>query len=156
MKKVTKSAKDLRLSKILDYLTDLGWEYTCGCMTRSGMQTYDELMQYVWHAAVCKPMTNSCKRGRIQGQMLWSLMAYCDVCGNYDKQHVEDIQENVSTVPDEDYQPDLYYYWDQPIEEDYDWRDAYPNVDCMCEICFDIANSEKKIQWDIPRCQSRL
>ena len=29
-------------------------------------------------------------------------MAYCDVCGNYDKQHVEDIQENVSTVPDED------------------------------------------------------
>ena len=47
MKKVTKSAKDLRLSKILDYLTDLGWEYTCGCMTRSGMQTYDELMQYI-------------------------------------------------------------------------------------------------------------
>jgi hypothetical protein len=83
-------------------------------------------------------------------------MAYCDVCGNYDKQHVEDIQENVSTVPDEDYQPDLYYYWDQPIEEDYNWRDAYPDVDCMCEICFDIANSEKKIQWDIPRCQSRL
>ena len=39
--------KDLKLSKILDYLTDLGWEYTCGCMTRSGMQTYDELMQYI-------------------------------------------------------------------------------------------------------------
>ena len=47
MKKVAKSAKDLRLSKILDYLTDLGWEYTCGTMTRSGMQTYDELMQYI-------------------------------------------------------------------------------------------------------------
>ena len=48
MKKVTKptkSAKDLRLSIILDKLTDLGWEYTCNCMTRSGMQTYDELMQ---------------------------------------------------------------------------------------------------------------
>ena len=39
--------KDLKLSKILDYLTDLGWEYTCGCMTRSGMQTYDELMTYI-------------------------------------------------------------------------------------------------------------
>jgi len=47
MKKVTKSAKDLRLSIILDKLCDLGWEYTCGTMTRSGMQTYDELMQYV-------------------------------------------------------------------------------------------------------------
>ena len=39
--------KDLKLSKILDFLTDLGWEYTCGCMTRSGMQTYDELMTYI-------------------------------------------------------------------------------------------------------------
>ena len=39
--------KDLKLSTILDYLTDLGWEYTCGCMTRSGMQTYDELMTYI-------------------------------------------------------------------------------------------------------------
>ena len=34
--------KDLKLGKILDYLTDLGWEYTCGCMTRSGMQTYSD------------------------------------------------------------------------------------------------------------------
>ena len=39
-----------------------------------------------------------------------------------------------------DYQPDLYYYWDSPIEEDYYWRDAFPNVDCMCEVCFDILN----------------
>ena len=39
--------KNIKLSKVLDYLTDLGWEYTCNCMTRSGMQTYDELMQYV-------------------------------------------------------------------------------------------------------------
>jgi len=47
MKKSNKSAKDLRLSIILDKLCDLGWEYTCNVMTRSGMQTYDELMQYV-------------------------------------------------------------------------------------------------------------
>ena len=31
----------------MDKLCDLGWEYTCNTMTRSGMQTYDELMQYV-------------------------------------------------------------------------------------------------------------
>ena len=43
--------------------------------------------------------------------------------------------------------PTLYYYWDAPLEEDYDWRDEFPLVDCMCEICFDIANSEKKIKW---------
>ena len=54
------------------------------------------------------------------------------------------------------YQPDLYYYWDAPIEEDYDWRDKFPNVDCMCEVCFDIANKEKKIKWQLPRCQTHL
>ena len=49
---------------------------------------------------------------------------------------------------DPDYQPDLYYYWDSPIEEDYDWRDTLPNTDCLCEICFDIFNREKKIKWN--------
>ena len=43
--------------------------------------------------------------------------------------------------------PDLYYYWDAPLEEDYDWRDNFPLVDCFCEICFDIANSDGKIKW---------
>ena len=46
-----------------------------------------------------------------------------------------------------DYQPDLYYYWDSPIEEDYNWRDAEPEAECLCEICFDILNTEKKIKW---------
>ena len=46
-----------------------------------------------------------------------------------------------------DLKNDLYYYWDAPIEEIYYWRDAFPKVDCMCEICFDIANEEKKIIW---------
>ena len=67
-------------------------------------------------------------------------MAYCDVCGNFDHTH-----EGDGSSPD--CQTDLYYYWDYPLEEDYDWRDRFPNVDCMCEICFDIANSEKKIKW---------
>ena len=47
----------------------------------------------------------------------------------------------------QDYQPDMYYYWDEPLVEDYDWRDAAPHVDCMCEICFDILNHEGKIKW---------
>ena len=68
-------------------------------------------------------------------------MACCDKCGNYDN------KEEVFESKPFDYQPDLYYYWDSPIEEDYNWRDALPNADCLCEICFDILNSEKKIKW---------
>ena len=70
-------------------------------------------------------------------------MAYCDQCGNFDDfLSFEDKDKN-----DPDYQADLYYYWDAPLEEDYDWRDNFPLVDCFCEICFDIANSEGKIKW---------
>ena len=69
-------------------------------------------------------------------------MAYCDVCGNFD-----DFLSFEKKDDDPDYQPDLYYYWDAPLEEIYYWRDAFPKVDCMCEICFDIANEEKKIIW---------
>ena len=67
-------------------------------------------------------------------------MAYCDQCGNFDRTH----QGDESSL---DFQPDLYYYWDAPLDEDYDWRDHFPLVDCMCEICFDIAQSEGKIKW---------
>ena len=74
-------------------------------------------------------------------------MAFCDKCGNFDDSHFEDLQETYQPINQEDYQPDLYYYWDSPLEEDYDWRDAEPNVDCLCEICFDINNSEGKIKW---------
>ena len=75
-------------------------------------------------------------------------MAYCDVCGNFDSSHMEDLQETSQDHNRDDYQPDLYYYWDGSFcEEDYDWRRKFPDVDCMCEICFDIANKESKIDW---------
>ena len=75
-------------------------------------------------------------------------MAYCDVCGNYDDSHLLECGvEEKSYEERPDYQPDLYYYWDAPLEEIYYWRDSFPDVDCMCEICFDIANEEKKIIW---------
>ena len=67
-------------------------------------------------------------------------MAYCDVCGNFDHSHEGDEGSR-------DFQPELYYYWDSPLEEIYYWRDSFPKVDCMCEICFDIANFSKKIIW---------
>ena len=68
-------------------------------------------------------------------------MAYCDVCGNYD-----DYNKDQLSI-DGDYQPQLNYNWDAPLEEDYSWRDSFPLADCLCEICFDIANSEGKIKW---------
>ena len=78
-------------------------------------------------------------------------MAYCDNCGNYNDSHI--LSSDIEVFEDcPDYQPDLYYYWDSPIEEDYNWRDEFPHVDCMCEICFDIANSEKKIKWNCASC----
>ena len=70
-------------------------------------------------------------------------MAFCDVCGNFDKDE--------GAIGDPNYQPALYYYWDAPLEEDYSWRDSFPLADCLCEICFDIANSEDKIKW---KCDS--
>ena len=82
-------------------------------------------------------------------------MAYCDQCGNFDESYIEDSEfndewNNARKKFDENYQPNLYYYWDGDfMEEDYDWREAFPNVDTMCEICFDIANSEKKIKWNV-------
>ena len=53
--------KKVKLSYILDQLTELGWDYTCGRMSRSGMQIYDEIMRYVgildptehWNEDVC-------------------------------------------------------------------------------------------------------
>jgi len=74
-------------------------------------------------------------------------MAHCDVCGNFDDSHFEDLKETYQDIDMDAYQPDLYYYWDAPLDEDYSWRDELPNADCLCEICFDILNSENKIQW---------
>ena len=45
-------------------------------------------------------------------------MAFCDKCGNFD----DFLSFEKKDKNDPDYQPDLYYYWDSPIEEDYDWR----------------------------------
>ncbi len=79
-------------------------------------------------------------------------MASCCVCGNFDDSHYDDLLETYQDIDREAHQPDLYYYWDYPLEEDYDWRLEFPLVDCMCEICFDIANSEGKIKWKCDTC----
>ena len=76
-------------------------------------------------------------------------MAYCDVCGNFDSSHNDESAFNQEWKDarkefDESYQPDLYYYWDAPLEEIYYWRDSFPNVDCMCEIVSTLPTKKKK------------
>lgn len=75
-------------------------------------------------------------------------MAVCDVCGNFDDEHT-DGEPSIRALPG--YQPSLYYYWDYPLEEDYNWREVYPDADCVCEICFDKANQENKIKWTVTK-----
>jgi len=75
-------------------------------------------------------------------------MALCDQCGNFDDSYNNESSFNQEWKDarkefDENYQPDLYYYWHGDIEEDYDMG----KYDCLCEICFDINNSEGKIAW---------
>ena len=66
-------------------------------------------------------------------------MAYCDSCGNFDELDSSEDSKHV-----ESYQPDLYYYWQYPLEEDYQMPSDF---ECLCEICFDILNVEGKITW---------
>ena len=52
--------------------------------------------------------------------------AKCDRCGNFDEGYREEMEypkDGQHCI--QDYQPDLYYYWDSPLEEDYDWRTQY-------------------------------
>ena len=75
-------------------------------------------------------------------------MALCEQCGNFDDQEIENDDGcfHLGKRPKrrKDYQPDLYYYWQYPLEEDYQMPNGF---ECLCEICFDILNVEGKIAW---------
>lgn len=44
---MVKSKRQIKLSVLMDKLCDLGWDYTAGRMSRSGMECYDDIMQYL-------------------------------------------------------------------------------------------------------------
>ena len=53
-------------------------------------------------------------------QFILFIMAYCDSCGNFDESHREALEypkDGQHCI--QDYQPDLYYYWDSPIAVSY-------------------------------------
>ena len=74
-------------------------------------------------------------------------MALCEQCGNFDDNEVEndDAIFHLGKRPKrrKGYQPDLYFQWHGDIEEEYDMGE----YECLCEICFDINNSEGNIKW---------
>ena len=39
--------RKVSLNFILDNLTELGWDYTCNRMSKSGMEIYDGIMRHV-------------------------------------------------------------------------------------------------------------
>ena len=41
-----KSKRQIKLSVLMEKLCDLGWDYTAGRMSRSGMEVYDDIMQF--------------------------------------------------------------------------------------------------------------
>ena len=53
-----KTKRQIKLSVLMDKLCDLGWEYTCNRMSRSGMQTYDEILQYGVDEIYCLSMND--------------------------------------------------------------------------------------------------
>ena len=60
--------KQVRLSVLIEKLTELGWDYSCNRMSRSGMQTYDEIMQYM---------------GILDAKEHWSEDVYADANGDW-------------------------------------------------------------------------
>ena len=74
--------------------------------------------------------------------------AKCDRCGNFNEEYRKEMDYPLYDAHCiQDYQPEMYYYWDSPLEEDYDCRGAVPYADCLCEICFDVLNDAGKIIW---------
>ena len=41
-----KAKSQIKLSVLMDKLCDLGWDYTAGRMSRSGMEIYDGIMRH--------------------------------------------------------------------------------------------------------------
>ena len=60
--------KRVSLSFIVDNLTELGWDYSCGRMSRSGMEIYDGITRHV---------------GIIEDTEHWNEDAYADANGDW-------------------------------------------------------------------------
>tara|TARA_R100000458_G_C8111978_1_gene134395 strand:+ start:124 stop:366 length:243 start_codon:yes stop_codon:yes gene_type:complete len=74
-------------------------------------------------------------------------MANCEICNDYNEDHVDNMAENEAhekrMEASPQYKPNLYFYWHGDIEEDYDMGD----YECLCSRCFNQQDYEGKITW---------
>ena len=63
-----KGSTEIQASYIIDQLGELGWDYSCGRMSRSGMEIYDGIMR---HVGVIKPYEH------------WNEDVYADANGDW-------------------------------------------------------------------------
>ena len=82
-------------------------------------------------------------------------MAYCEICKNYDDEHTDG---EPSMMSGRKYKPLLDYHYSakimnewQPDYVKYDWSHFLPNINCMCEQCFNAYDRIGKIKW---KCES--
>ena len=76
------------------------------------------------------------------------IMSYCDRCGNFDESHENmDYSKDIGIDCIQDYQPDLYYYWDSPIEEDYKVVMLYHTLIVYVRFVMMIYSIQRKIKW---------
>ncbi len=83
------------------------------------MCSQDEIIDYLNESDDFDPQTFDNLFDAVCAAKGGQIMAYCDRCGNFDESHRESMDyPKDSQHCIQDYQPDLYYYWDSPIEED--------------------------------------
>ena len=78
-------------------------------------------------------------------------MAYCEICKNYDAEHTDGEPDLMNYHK---HRSDLEYYYSatimnkwQPDYVKYDWGHIFPDINCMCEQCFNAYDRMGKIKW---------
>ena len=70
-------------------------------------------------------------------------MAQCEICNDYNYDHIEGDAQEKAMEESPHYKPNLYFYWHGDIEEDYDMGE----YECLCVRCFNQQDTEGKIKW---------
>ena len=75
-------------------------------------------------------------------------MAQCEICNDYNDDYIDSISEgddaqDLAMKESSQYKPNLYFYWNGSIEEDYDMGE----YECLCTRCFGQRDLEGKIKW---------
>ena len=80
-------------------------------------------------------------------------MAYCDKCGNYDESHRDSMDyEKDSHLEAQNYEPDLYYYWDSPLEEDMIGETLSQMLIVYAKSVLIFSTEKRKLNGNVKKC----